>query len=91
MEDEIRRLEASGIMRKPFFSVVLAAGMSALRNNKADMLKHIKRALLQRQITPINVRTYPVFEDYKEDKELEEILREAEKQEQTRDLSNSAH
>lgn len=52
----------------------IQAGIAALRGDKDEMLKLLDINLARRLITTDDVRVFPVFEDYREDKDLLKLL-----------------
>jgi tetratricopeptide (TPR) repeat protein len=54
------------------------AGIAALRKDKNTLLKNLAIALAKRQISLEDVKTFPVFEDYRNDEDFEKIVQEQE-------------
>lgn len=55
------------------------AGIAALKKDKGQMLKMLKLAFEKRQMSLEDLKTFPVFEDYKEDSDLKKFIQEKEK------------
>ena len=51
----------------------LQAGIAALRGDKATMLSRLKSAL-HKTISPVQLMVFPVFEDYRDDLDFQELL-----------------
>lgn len=52
----------------------IAAGIAALEKNKGEMFRLLDIALSKKLISLENIRIFPVFEDYREDAELQKFV-----------------
>ncbi len=50
--------------------------LAALRKNKTELIHWLREALRVRQLTPTLVEVFPVFEDYREDPDIINVLSE---------------
>jgi len=69
MEADLDYLETNGLNEEDN----IKAGVAALRKDKQGMFESIRKCLFQ-TITPPELLTFPVFEDYQEDAEFQRFL-----------------
>ena len=55
----------------------IEAGIAALKNDKTLLLENLRKALRGGYITLEDVQLFPVFEDYRDDPEFKELIRES--------------
>ena len=56
----------------------IRAGIAALKGDREEMFLALKEAGLNKTITPESLKVFPVFEDYQDDPDFLEIVKEAE-------------
>ena len=55
----------------------IEAGIAALKNDKTLLLENLRKAIRGGHITIEDTKLYPVFEDYRDDPEFKEVIRES--------------
>jgi tetratricopeptide (TPR) repeat protein len=71
-EGDLAALEGMKPVEKELWN--LAAGIAALRHQKEDMLRYIELAHKNGQLTIKSLKEFPVFEDFGEDEDLQELV-----------------
>ena len=74
MERDLKEIEE----REP--DEALRAGIAALRKKKKEMLKMLKVAVDKGLLSTAHVKTFPVFEDYREDEDFKKFVRDREEE-----------
>ena len=76
-EVELARLQRQirdGLLKSDLSETALLAGIAALRGNREELLELLDQVLMKGELTPQDVRRFPVFELYKDDEMLKCIV-----------------
>ena len=69
-EEELCYLESQikdGLLQYNTRPLSLLAGIEALKGNREKLLDHLEQALKSSEVSPRDVRRFPVFEDFRDD------------------------